>query len=148
MCHCSLADNCPADEMEIPYFSQDGNFIGSLTAQWPSSPVGLATLPCPCGNISDTLFTTTTRLCLQDSSTTNKPQWRLANVSQCQLLSFTLCNISNVRTTVATLVCENKANESFVLWAYACGTVRRLYIGCDNKDVLFYWDLVHCAAAT
>lgn len=87
----SISAVCPENSTSISYFSTSGMFIGSLEADWPESPVGNVSIQCPCGTIG---VLTAIRVCVQDAF--NQAHWESPDVTQCLLLNFDLCRISQV----------------------------------------------------
>ena len=88
--HCVCIDGCPEESTTIVY-----DMGPNITAFWNESDIGTVTQLCPCGNISEILNATTTRVCRGDFI--NPANWLDPNVEQCQMLDPNICILSMVR---------------------------------------------------
>ena len=54
---------------------------GDLKIVWPESDIGMVTVPCPCGNVTEIFNQNATRFCLGDFD--ERAEWRDENISSC-----------------------------------------------------------------
>lgn len=85
---------------------------GRLSVLWKESDIGIQTALCPCGNVSELLNLTITRMCRGDIIA----EWEPPNNTACNGLSFAICELSEVRMSDSNIpVRKNGLNASVYL---------------------------------
>ena len=96
------------------------NENGSLPVFWKESDIGIQQALCPCGNVSESLNLTITRVCRGDFI--SQAEWESPNNSACSGLNFRICNISEVSLcgTLGSRLYQKSLNIRKILLTFSC----------------------------